>query len=389
MRSREKRPLDGVRALEVGTYVAAPSLGLMLALLGAEVVKVEPPGGDITRTLTPWSWVNYNFLKKSIVIDLKSGKGVEVFRRLAKKADVIIEALSPGSASSLGIGFEQLRRLNRRLVYCSLKGFSSGSAYSNRPAFDTIAQAEGGLMHVTMTEGSKEPGRVGNPSVDLTAATFSLVNILAQMIANNRRNSASYIEVALYDVVSFWNSYWFPYIDEYKKEPEFLGSVHPGYSPYGVFKCADGYVFIGVISDRQWKSLVEKLDLEASGLDKMNDRIAERKRVNQVLQERLKDITKGNLIKMIGKEVPCAEVNSLTQAMKKSEILSPNSMKIVRYNGISYHVFLPPLGMSNIKQGRNIRLKPPDLGADTKDLMKEAGYVEDEINYLISEGIVA
>lgn len=384
MVSREKMPLRGIRVLEVGTYVAAPSLGLMLALLGAEVVKVEPPGGDITRTLTLWSWVNYNFLKKSIVIDLKSKEGVDVFRNLAKKADIVIEALSPGSASGLGIGFEELKKFNKKILYCSLKGFSSNSIYSKRPAFDTIAQAEGGLMYSTMTESNKVPGRVGNPSVDLTAATFSLVNILAQMIAG--RKKASYIEVALYDVVAFWNSYWFPYIDKHKREPEYLGSVHPGYSPYGVFSCADGFVFIGVISDRQWQSLAERLGLAASGLEKMKDRIRERKKVNELLQDRLKDITKAKLIKMIGSEVPCAEVNNLSQAMKKSRMLSPGSLKTVRYNEISYHVFLPPIGF---RKSFNTRLEPPAIGADTRSLMKEAGYRDSIIDDMIGRGIIA
>ncbi len=296
----------------------------------------------------------------------------------------MIEALAPGSAQSLGIGFEQLKKLNRRILYCSLKGFSSDSNYSKRPAFDTIAQAEGGLMYSTMMEGSKVPGRVGNPSVDLTAATFSLVNILARIIAGRRK--ASYIEVPLYDVVAFWNSYWFPYIDEYKREPEYLGSVHPGYSPYGVFSCADGFVFIGVISDRQWQSLAEKLGLASSGLEKMKDRIRERKKVNELLQERLKDITKDSLIKMIGNDVPCAEVNNLSQAMKKSRILSPGCLKTIRYNGLSYHVFLPPVGF---RKSVNAGLEPPALGADTRSLVSEAGYRDAEIDDMMSKGIIA
>ncbi|MEM0117267.1 MAG: CaiB/BaiF CoA-transferase family protein [Conexivisphaerales archaeon] len=387
MQDNEGPPLHGLRVLEVGTYVAAPALGMMLALLGAEVIKVEPPGGDITRTLTPWSWVNYNFLKKSIVIDLKKKEGVDVYKRLAERSDVIVEALSPGTASRLGIGFEELRRVNSRLIYCSLKGFSSKSIYSNRPAFDTIAQAEGGLMHVTMSEYSRRPSRVGNPSVDLTAATFALANILAQVIKGQSAKSAIYVEVPLYDVVVFWNSYWFPYIDK-NGEPEFLGSMHPGYSPYSVFSCSDGYVFIGVISDGQWKSLTSRLALKADGLDKMKERIAQRDRVNRLLQRRLKNMTKRELVSLIGDEVPCAEVRSLAEVMKESELLSlPGSARIVNHDGARVHIFLPPL----VRNGMTIaddRLVPPRLGEHTENLLKELGYDLKEVEKMKASGAI-
>lgn len=177
-----KGPLSGTRVVELGTYVAAPALGSILGMLGAEVVKVEPPSGDPTRSLTPWSWVNYNWNKKCVVLDLKSSTGIASMRQLLKSADVFIESLSPRAVRELGLSFAKTRRINPRIIHCSIKGFGSDSASSQRVGFDTIAQAEGGLMYVAKSEGGN-PSRVGNPCVDLSAATFGAVGVLSAMVS--------------------------------------------------------------------------------------------------------------------------------------------------------------------------------------------------------------
>ena len=158
--------LAGVKVVELGTYVAAPALGSILGMLGARVIKVEPPEGDPTRKTTPWSWVSYNWNKKSVVLDLKTPEGSQAMLRLLKDADVLVESLSPRATRELGLGFRRLRKLNPRIVHCSIKGFAGDSSSSERVGFDTIAQAEGGLMHVA--GGGGRPSRVGIPCFDLT-----------------------------------------------------------------------------------------------------------------------------------------------------------------------------------------------------------------------------
>ena len=189
--------LAGRTVVELGTYVAAPALGSMLGMLGADVIKVEPPEGDPTRKTTPWSWANYNWNKKSVALDLKSRAGMAAMRRLLRDADIFVESLSPRAVRELGLGFGRIRRLNPRIIYCSIKGFASDSRSAERVGFDTIAQPEGGRMYVAGTGG--RPSRVGNPCVDLSAATFGAVGILSAMLARPRK--AAFVEIPLVDVV--------------------------------------------------------------------------------------------------------------------------------------------------------------------------------------------
>ena len=325
--------------VELGTYVAAPALGNMLGLLGADVVKVEPPEGDPTRKTTPWSWANYNWNKKSVALDLKSKEGAGTIRRMLEKADVFVESLSPRAVRELGLGFAQVKRLNPRIIYCSIKGFAGDSSSSERVGFDTIAQAEGGLMHVA--GGGSRPARVGNPCVDLSAATFGAVGILAAMIREPRR--AAFIEVPLLDVVVYWNGYWLPYIDANGLEPTDLGSSHPGFSPYGVFETSDGFVFIGVLTDAIWKKLVARLGLpDRPEYSEARARIAARDQVNRMVQGSVMALTTSALLSVLGEEVPCAKVSSLMDIYGDAELKDRGVLRKVKVGGRHASVALPP-----------------------------------------------
>ncbi|MDV3243635.1 MAG: CoA transferase [Nitrososphaerales archaeon] len=353
-----KGPLAGMRVVELGTYVAAPALGSFLGMLGAEVVKVEPPAGDPTRRLTPWSWVNYNWNKESVVLDLKSEGGISAIRRMLKGSDIFVESLSPRAVKELGLQFSKIRRINPKIVYCSIKGFASDSSSSQRVGFDTIAQAEGGLMYVAKSEGGR-PSRVGNPCVDLTAATFGAIGVLSALLAKPRR--AAFVEVPLYDVVVYWNGYWLPYIDINGVEPSQLGSSHPAFSPYGVFTTADGFIFIGVLADPQWQKLTARLNLASPPrFSKMSERIAAREEVNSQVQAAVGRRTNSELLNLLGEDVPCARVSSLMDVYRDAELRMRKVVRTVRHEGRSVSVALPPVGGS-----RRFRTMtdPPPLGS--------------------------
>ncbi|MDV3293386.1 MAG: CoA transferase [Nitrososphaerales archaeon] len=334
-------PLSGTRVVELGTYVAAPALGSILGMLGADVVKVEPPSGDPTRSLTPWSWVNYNWNKKSIVLDLKSPDGIDRMWRLLKDADVFIESLSPRAVKELGLAFPKTKRINRKIIYCSIKGFGSDSASSQRVGFDTIAQAEGGLMYVAKSEGGS-PSRVGNPCVDLSAATFGAVGVLSAMLSRPRK--AAYIEVPLYDVVVYWNGYWLPYIDINGSEPTQLGSSHPAFAPYGIFTTKDGFIFIGVLADPQWQKLVTKLNLASpTHFSRTGERIAAREQVNAQVQSAVAQKTTSDLLDLLGEDVPCARVSTLMDIYRDEELRKRKVIRTVRHEGRDFSVALPPV----------------------------------------------
>ena len=351
--------LAGRTVVELGTYVAAPALGSMLGMLGADVIKVEPPEGDPTRKTTPWSWANYNWNKKSVALDLKSRAGMAAMRRLLRDADIFVESLSPRAVRELGLGFGRIRRLNPRIIYCSIKGFASDSRSAERVGFDTIAQAEGGLMYVAGTGG--RPSRVGNPCVDLSAATFGAVGILSAMLARPRK--AAFVEIPLVDVVVYWNGYWLPYIDANGKEPTDLGTSHPGFSPYGVFETSDGFVFIGVLTDAIWKKLVAKLGLpNMPEFSSARGRISARAEVNRAVQEAVGAQSTSSLLALLGEDVPCARVSSLADIHGDQELRARGVVRRVRVGGQPTSVALPPYLRTLARRGELSGTR--ELGAD-------------------------
>lgn len=334
------RPLEGLRVVELGTYVAAPALGSFLGMLGARVTKVEPPEGDPTRRLTPWSWVSYNWNKECISMDLKSVAGGKKIRAMLRKADILVESLSPRAVRELRLGFAEVRRLNKKIIYCSIKGFASDSRSANRVGFDTIAQAEGGLMHVARAESGK-PARVGNPCVDLSAATFGAVGILSALLTRPRR--AAHVEIPLNDVVVYWNGYWLPYIDLRGAEPSDLGSSHPGFAPYGVFLARDGHVFIGVLADSHWQKLVAKLRLRDRGAySTMKGRIASRGEVDAIVQSAVGSMRTSQVLSLLGEEVPCARVSSLLDVHRNPELRRRGVVRRLKFGRRRVSVALPP-----------------------------------------------
>jgi len=351
-----KGALAGTTVVELGTYVAAPALGSILGTLGATVIKVEPPEGDPTRTTTPWSWASYNWNKKSVALDLKSREGASAMRHLLKGADIFVESLSPRAIRELGLSFGKVRRINPKIVYCSIKGFASDSSSSQRVGFDTIAQAEGGLMYVS--GGGGKPSRVGSPCVDLSAAAFGAIGVLSTMLERPRK--AAFIEVPLYDLVVYWNGYWLPYIDAYGEEPTHLGTSHPGFSPYGVFTTKDGYVFIGVLTDAQWQKLVLKLGLSSRpALRDATARIAGREEVNAMVQKAVNSMGTSEMLSLLGEEVPCARVNSLMDLYKDVELRRRGVVRKVEGASVALPPFLRKVVRSEISA-------PKALGADNE-----------------------
>lgn len=347
----KKYPLSGIRVVELGSYVAAPALGFMLGMLGAEVIKVEPPNGDPTREVTPWSWINYNSNKMSICLDLRTNDGISIFRRIVSESDIFVEGLSRGTVEKLGIDFQTLSKVNNKIIYCSIKGYSSETSKADRPAFDTIAQAEAGLMYVTMSGENDVPRRVGNPCVDLTAALFGLAGILCSLISPRR--NATYIEVPLFDVVAYWNSYWFPYLEINNSLPINLGMTHPGFSPYGVFRCKDGFIFVGVLNDKQWNFLSEKLGIDTKGFESTAKRISKREKINELIQKKVGKMKKTDLLSLISKDVPCASVNSLLDVLNDTDL--KNKLTHVLHDGKTYSILMPPLVTGKKKKLRTHR----------------------------------
>ena len=261
-------PLDGIRVLEVGNFMAGPFCAMQLADLGADVVKVEnPAGGDNVRLTGPFvdgessNFVRLNRNKRSLALDLKSAEGKEIFRRLAARTDVIVENLRPGTMADLGLDYESLREANPGLVYVAASGWGQDGPYSALAGLDIMAQGMSGLMSITGTPGG-EPVKVGVPICDLVCALYGALAAVSALRARERDGKGQFIDVNLLEAgvsLAVWEAGRYFATGEV---PEPLGSAHQSTAPYQAFRAGDGFFTAGVPSPNLWPAFLAVLGLE-------------------------------------------------------------------------------------------------------------------------------
>src|SRR5438067_9653661 len=261
--------LDGVRVVEVGNFMAAPFCTLQLADLGAEVVKIEnPDGGDQVRATAPFlegessSFIRLNRNKRSLALDLKAPRGKDVFRKLAGRADVLVENLRPGTMGDLELDYRRLSELNPRLVYVAASGWGQDGPYAQRPGLDIMAQGMSGLMSITGEEGGKNPVKIGVPVTDLTCALYGAIAALAALRVRERTARGQFIDVCLFEAgvsLAVWEAGRYFATGEIPKP---IGSAHQTSAPYQALKASDGFFTIGATSVPNWRGLCKVLGLE-------------------------------------------------------------------------------------------------------------------------------
>jgi crotonobetainyl-CoA:carnitine CoA-transferase CaiB-like acyl-CoA transferase len=261
-------PLDGVRVLEVGNFMAGPYCAMQLADLGADVVKIEnPAGGDNVRLTGPFlagessNFVRLNRNKRSLALDLKAVEGKEIFRKLAARADVIVENLRPGTMADLGLDYRQLREPNPGLVYVAASGWGQDGPYSGLAGLDIMAQGMSGLMSITGTAGG-EPVKVGVPICDLVCALYGALAAVSALRARERDGQGQFIDVSLFEAgvsLAVWEAGRYFATGEV---PAPLGSAHQSTAPYQAFRASDGFFTAGVPSPNLWPAFLGVLGLE-------------------------------------------------------------------------------------------------------------------------------
>src|SRR5512145_1361366 len=257
--------LEGIRVVDQTQVMAGPFCSMLLADMGAEVIKVEPPGGEHMRhgelEIAPGvaaSFLAVNRNKRSLTLDLKQPDGVETLKALARTADVLVENYRPGVAARLGIDYPTLREMNPRLIYCSISGFGQTGPYASRGGFDLIAQGMSGLMSVTGSEGGP-PVKIGVPITDLGAGLFAALGILSALRARRRTGRGQFVDASLFEAglaLSAWEAteWWCA-----GRVPQRLGTAHRLNAPYQALRASDGYFTIGGANERLWQRAAEAL----------------------------------------------------------------------------------------------------------------------------------
>lgn len=400
MSERLPGPLDGVRVLDLTRVVAGPYCSMFLGDLGAEVVKVEQPGtGDDTRGWGPpfaggesayYLCINRN--KKSLALDLKSPRAVELLRELAKVADVIIENFRPGTMERLGLSEKELRQLNPRLIYASLTGFGADGPMSDWPGYDLIVQAWGGLMSITGTPDG-EPVKVGVAIIDLVAGLMLGKAITAALFAREKigvgqRIDTSLLEAEVASLINVGSNYLVG-----GKIPTRWGNAHPNIVPYQNFKTADGYLVIGVASEVIWKRFcqaIRRVELTddarfANNSKRVENRTALIALLSEVFLQRNNETWFKSLTEA---EVPCAPVQTVDQVFQAPQVLHRDMLLevehptagTVRMAGIPVKFSVTPA---------SVRLPPPLLGEHNDEILKSwLGMSADTIDQLKRENAI-
>ena len=388
-------PLEDVTVLELGHIVAGPFCSLILADLGADVIKVENRrhGGDSVRGSSELGTSLFNAMnrnKRSVTVDLKDDAGREVFERLVADADVIVENFGPGVTDRLGVDYGTLREVNESLVYCSIKGFGEGP-YEEYPALDPITEALSGLMSVTGLP-DEQPVRVGTSISDMAASFFGAIGILSALRQRDLTGVGTYVEAPMFESTMPFMSYWLAYSQAHDVVPEPIGASHLNWAPYDVFQTADGeWTFVGPSSERHWERLCDALELDLADderFETMIDRREHREALRETLADVFDDWTQPEVLERLRDVgVPVAPVNDVSDVLEDDHLEATDALtEIETVEGKETTVEVPKLPLRADRFDPPEGERPPELGEHTDGILRELGYSDAEIESLRERG---
>ena len=387
------KPLNGIKVIDLTHMLAGPYAGMVIADLGAEVVKVEPLAtGEMTRGLLK-SDPNYSYKqfgayfltlnrnKKSVSLDLKSEEGLKVFYDLVKSADVVLNNFSAGVVKKLKVDFESLKKINPRIVTCSITGFGETGPHASRPAYDQIVQAYSGGMSITGPD-VNTPIRAGIPIGDLGAGLYSVIGILSALLSRERTNLGQHIDMSLLDVQISLLTYMATMQTLSGIDPEPIGNAHFVHVPYNTFTTKDGFVVIAVITDAFWEALLDVVDVESlrdpkfsKSIDRLKNQAFIEGELNKVLSTKTSDFWVGALNKA---KVPCGPINSFSQALNDEQVQHRDMIVEVEHpDGGTVKMPGNPVKLSYTNE--DTYSPPPHLGSHTKEILKDWGGYDDKI----------
>ena len=392
------QPLTGIRILDLTRAMAGPFCTMMLGDLGADVIKVERPGrGDESRGWGPpfvgepygpypgesAYYLSANRNKRSITVNLKEQKGVEIVRQLAAKADAFVENFRTGVLDGLGLGYDQLSSVNPQLVYCSISGYGRTGPYADRPGYDFVIQAEGGFMGITGPE-EGPPFRVGVPIIDITAGMFSSTAILAALRARDTTGKGQLIDLSLLDTqVALLANVASNYLVG-GQEPRRLGNAHPSITPYEAFRARDRWFALAAANERQWSILCDVIGQPELRTDPRfadnNTRVKNRTVLREVLDAAFRNQDADEWLEAFRRAgLPCGPINSIPEVFSHAQTeardliagIQHPTAGTVQFPGFPYKLSDTPA---------SVRRPPPMLGEHTEEVLIDLlGYSTEDV----------
>jgi len=397
--SDRPRALQGLRVLDQTQVMAGPFCAMLLADMGADVIKIEPPGGEATRGMdlelapgvsSPFLAVNRN--KRGLVLDLKRSEGVAILKRLVATADVLVENYRPGVARRLGVDYDTLAAINPRLIYCSISGFGQTGPYAGRGGYDLIAQGMSGIMSATGSEGGA-PVKVGVPITDLGAGLFGVFGILCAVRARHVTGRGQLVDTSLFEAglaLSAWEAteYWYT-----GQVPRGLGTAHRLNAPYQAFCASDGHFTVGAANDNLFPRFCALLGLDHLVHDPRFDSVAHRLQNRAALEPLIEAVTVRHprahwLAKCEEAGVPAGPIYSVPEALDDPHARARGMVQELAHAQVGR-----VKGLGNpVKMSRTppvMARTAPAPGEDTEAILRELGLGDDEIAGLRAKRVIA
>jgi crotonobetainyl-CoA:carnitine CoA-transferase CaiB-like acyl-CoA transferase len=394
----ETLPLRGIRVLDLTRALAGPFCTMILGDLGADVIKVEPTGGDMIRNWGPFDrgtsayYLSGNRNKRGIAMNFRDPRALDMLRSLAVQCDVVAENFRPGAVESMGLGYETLAELNPRLIYASVTGFGRTGPAGSRPGFDQIAQGYSGLMSVT---GAPESGpvRVGVAIGDQTAGMWCAIGVLAAIAERNASGKGRRVETSLLSSLVGLMSVQAQRYLSLGEVPGLAGNTHPVISPYGVFQTADGPLNIAPATTEMWKRLCDVLGLAGLVDDPRYStnaaRIERRGELKEILEARLRERTRREWTELfLAADIPAGPINTLADVFVDEQVIHCRLVEEADHAELGrIRQVGSPISFDG-RQGESIRRAPPVLGEHTFEVLRELGFSDSDLKALARDGVI-
>lgn len=395
---RLAQPLEGYKVLDISRTLAGPYATMMLSDMGAEVIKVEEPKlGDESRRFIPPQWngescyfLSANRNKKGITVNLKSPEGIEIIKQLAKEADVLVENFRTGTMEKLGIGYDVIKEINPKIVFCSISGFGRTGPEKDKAGYDVLLQGYGGLMSITGEEDT--PAKAGMSIADLSAGMFAAFSIVSALMAVQKNGVGQYLDVSLLDCqVALLNHMATGYMAE-GTYPSRMGTAHGTLVPYRAFKTKDSDVVIAVGNDGLWKKFCQALQwsdlLEDNQFTYNKDRVANRNILENIISKRFLEMETAEIMRQLDEHgVPCGPIHNIEQVMNHPQVIARNMMIEIEHPHIS-DLKVPAFPVKFSGTPTIVQSHPPLLGQHTNEVLMELGYSEEAIRQLKKEEVI-